>query len=62
MIVQKGDILKRNGIEYEVICADDEYFVIGQRDGTLTYFENAEIYTNSETINTLQELNFEKII
>ena len=60
MLVKKNDRLVRDGQRYSVICADDEFFIIGRMEGTITKFTKLEAYSNDETINTLEELKFIK--
>jgi hypothetical protein len=68
MLVKKGDIIVRDGIPYEVIVCDEEFFVVGpmqyiaQERCMRTDFERLEAYSNDETVNTLAELNFAKRI
>ena len=68
MLVKKGEIIVRNGIPYEVIVCDEQYFVIGEicyikKEGCMrTSFERVEVYSNDETVNTLAELKFAKRI
>ncbi|MFR8974966.1 MAG: hypothetical protein ACLVG9_03140 [Eubacteriales bacterium] len=67
MIAKSRDILKRDGMEYGVICADEECFVIGRRFYNIeqkcytTDYTYLEAYSNDEEINTLSDLNFIKI-
>lgn len=65
MLVKTGDILLRDDVQYEVIIADDNIFVIGKmrytkRDGWITSYTKTEIYSNLESINTLEQLRFVK--
>lgn len=60
MLVKKNDKLKRDGICYAVICADEEFFIIGKMTGTVTSFEKLEAYSNDVSVNTLEELRFIK--
>lgn len=66
MLVKKGEILLRDGIPYEVIVCDDQYFVIGEMrylksEGCIrTSFTSLEAYSNDETVNTLADLKFTK--
>lgn len=65
MLVKTGEILLRDDVHYEVIIADDNIFVIGKmrytkRDGWITSFTKVEIYSNLESINTLEQLRFTK--
>lgn len=68
MLVKKGEIIVRNGIPYEVIVCDEEYFVVGEMtyiksEGCIrTNFELLQAYSNDETVNTLAELKFSKRI
>lgn len=68
MLVNKGEILTRDGLTYEVICCDEQYFIVGQRDYHpekkcfSTDFTKLEAYSNDETVNTLAQLNFAKRI
>lgn len=61
MIATKNDILERDGDEYLVIIADNEYFVIGLRyedeqGQIITSFTDVEIYDNE--FDTLEDLGF----
>ena len=66
MLVEKGDILSRDGVFYEAICCDEEYFILAKfdydelLDKVCLVFDELEAYTNDESINTLEELNFTK--
>lgn len=54
-------------MEYGVICADEECFVIGRRFYNIeqkcytTDYTYLEAYSNDKAINTLSDLNFIKI-
>ena len=52
-LVRTNDMLIRDSKKYEVVIADDNIFVICP----IVY---AEIYANQSSINTLEELRFEK--
>lgn len=62
-MVKTGDQLKRDNKRYQVIIADRNVFVLGKLKcgGSLVNYSKPEIYSNDESINTLAELNFEKI-
>lgn len=68
MLVKKGEVIVRDGIPYEVIVCDDQYFVVGEMrylkdEGCIrTDFEKLEAYSNDETVNALEQLNFSKTI
>ena len=68
MLVSKGEVIVRNGIPYEVILCDEQYFAIGEMrylkaEGCIrTDFEHVQVYSNDETVNTLAELKFVKRI
>jgi hypothetical protein len=68
MLVKKGDILVRDGICYEVIVCDEQYFVVGEmrylkKEGCIrTNFEHTQVYSNDESVNTLAQLHFAKRI
>ncbi len=68
MLVKNGDYICRNNQWYGVVCADENCFVIGKASYDETEkcrhisYENLEAYSNDETVNTLEELNFIKEI
>lgn len=65
-LVRTNDKLIRNGKKYEVVIADDNIFVIcpvvydEKEKSDIVKYDKAEIYANQESINTLEELRFEK--
>ena len=66
MLVKNGDFLCRDNQWYCVVCADEDCFVIGkatydeaEKCRHINYAE-LEAYSNDETVNTLEELNFVK--
>jgi hypothetical protein len=67
MLVKTGDFIKRDEAEYEVIIADENLFVIGDvryddiEGCCTTSYERLEAYSNIDSINTLEQLGFEKI-
>lgn len=60
MNVNKGDILKRDGVTYEVVCADEDLFILGRRLGTATSLSSLEAYSNNEFVCSLEKLHFSK--
>lgn len=66
-LVKTGDMLVRKNKEYEVVIADDNIFVIcplvyNKKEVCLTVkYDKAEIYANQVSINTLEELKFERL-
>ena len=64
-IVEKDDILERDGEYYRVVCCDDEIFVLGHvtmyEDHFTTSYTDLEAYSNEAHINTLEALDFIKI-
>ena len=64
-LVKTGDILIHEEGEfatpYEVIIADERFFVVGETDGTHTTFDQPMIYSNLPSINTLAELGFQRV-
>lgn len=65
-LVNTKDFLIRNNQKYEVVVADDNIFVIcpivcdEQEQSDIVKYDKAEIYANQSSINTLEELRFEK--
>lgn len=68
MLVKKGDVLLRSGTTYEVVCCDEEVFIVGKREYIpeervmRTHYDDLEAYSNDAAINSLSELNFAKRI
>lgn len=66
-LVRTSDVLIRDGKKYEVVIADDNIFVVcpivynKQEQSDIVKYDKPEIYANQESINTLQELRFEKL-
>lgn len=66
-LVNTNDAVIRDGQRYEVVIADDNIFVIcpifydEKEKSDIVRFDKAEIYANQDSINTLEELRFEKI-
>lgn len=66
MLVKTKDIIVRNKQKYEVVIADDNIFVIcpigydEKEKSDIVKYDKAEIYANQSSINTLEELRFEK--
>ena len=66
MLVKNGDFLHRNNQWYGVVCADEDCFVIGKahydekEQCRHISYDGLEAYSNDETVNTLEELNFYK--
>jgi len=58
---EKGNQLKRGDKIYQVVSADDEIFVIGEVHGASVDYDNLEAYPNDTSVNTLKELNFERV-
>lgn len=67
-LVKTNDILFRGKKKYEVVIADDNIFVIcpvvydEKEKSDIVKYDKAEIYANQSSINTLEELRFEKWI
>ena len=65
-LVKTNDVLTRDGKTYEVVIADDNIFVIclmgwdNLQGSWVTHYDVPEIYANQSSINTLEELRFEK--
>lgn len=65
-LVRTNDKLIRNGKKYEVIIADDNIFVIcpivydKKENSEIVKYTKAEIYANQTSINTLEDLKFER--
>lgn len=65
-LVRTNDVLIRDSKKYEVVIADDNIFVIcpilydKKEKSYIVKYDKAEIYTNQSSINTLEELRFEK--
>ena len=68
MLAKTKDIIVRNKQKYEVVIADDNIFVIcpivydEKEKSDIVKYDKAEIYANQSSINTLEELRFEKWI
>lgn len=66
MLVKTKDIVVRENIRYEVVVADDNVFVVcpivydKKEKSDVIKYNKAEIYANQPSINTLEELRFEK--
>ena len=66
MLVKTKDIIVRNKQKYEVVIADDNIFVIcpivydEKEKSDIVKYDKAEVYANQSSINTLEELRFEK--
>ena len=66
MLVKTKDIIVRNNQKYEVVIADDNIFVIcpivydEKEKSDIVKYDKSEIYANQPSINTLEELRFEK--
>ena len=66
-LVITNDVLIRDGKKYEVVIADDNIFVIcpivydEKEKSNIVKYDKAEIYANQSSINTLEELRFERI-
>ena len=67
-LVKTKDILFRGKKKYEVVIADDNIFVVcpivysKKEMSAIVKYTKAEIYANQSSINTLEELRFEKWI
>lgn len=65
-LVRTGDKLIRNRKKYEVVIADDNIFVIcpimydKEENSEVVKYTEAEIYANQISINTLEDLKFER--
>lgn len=66
-LVRTNDMLIRDNKKYEVVIADDNIFVIcpivydKKEKSDIIKYDKAEIYANQSSINTLEELRFERI-
>lgn len=66
-LVKTKDIIVRDGQKYDVVIADDNIFVIcpivynEEEQSDIVKYDKSEIYANQESINTLEELRFEKL-
>lgn len=60
-LANTGTRLKRDGKTYEVVCADARTFVLGEADGGHVSYNHLEAYSNDPSINTLENLNFERV-
>lgn len=66
-LVRTNDKLIRNGKKYEVVIADDNIFVVcpvvydEKEKSDVVKYDKSEIYANQSSINTLEELRFERI-
>lgn len=65
-LVRTNDKLIRNSKKYEVVIADDNIFVIcpvvynKKENSEVVKYDKAEIYANQTSINTLEDLKFER--
>ena len=65
-LVKTKDVFVRNGQKYEVVIADDNIFVVcpiiysKKEESDIVKYDKAEIYANQLSVNTLEELRFEK--
>ena len=65
-LVRTNDILVRDKQKYEVVIADDNIFVVcpvvydEKEKNDIVKYDKAEIYANQSSINTLEELRFER--
>ena len=65
-LVRTSDVLVRDSKKYEVVIADDNIFVVcpivysKKEMSAIVKYTKAEIYANQSSINTLEELRFEK--
>lgn len=65
-LVRTNDMLIRDNKKYEVVIADDNIFVVcpivydKKEESDVVKYDKAEIYANQSSINTLEELRFEK--
>ena len=69
-LVFRGDVIARKNKDgsatlYEVICADNNVFVLGnnprydtKEGSTHVNYEHCSVYSNDKTINTLESLGF----
>lgn len=66
-LVKTNDLLVRENRKYEVVIADDNIFVICPivynevEQSDIVKYDKSEIYANQQSINTLEELRFEKL-
>lgn len=66
-LVMTNDVLIRDNQKYEVVIADDNIFVVcpvvydKKEKSEVVKYGKAEIYANQQSINTLEELRFERI-
>ena len=58
-LVNKGDRLVREGGLFEVVCADDEVFIVAPREGNSTDWEKLEGYSNDSRTFPLKGTGFE---
>ncbi|HCA28904.1 MAG TPA: hypothetical protein DEP23_04700 [Ruminococcaceae bacterium] len=58
---EKNSQLKRGDKIYQVVCADNETFVVGEVHGASVDYKHLEAYSNSSSASTLEELRFEHI-
>ena len=56
MLVKTGDSVFLRKSKYEVIIADEKYFVLGLVKGNRTLFDGVKIYSNNPNVNTLEDL------
>lgn len=65
-LVRTNDMLIRNGKKYEVVIADDNIFVMcpvvydKKEKCEVVRYNQAEIYANQSSINTLEDLKLER--
>ena len=65
-LVRTNDMLIRDNKKYDVVIADDNIFVVcpivydKKEKSDVVKYDKAEIYANQSSINTLEELRFEK--
>jgi len=57
MLVKTNDRIIMRSHKYEIVIADNRYFVACPINNGRVIFDKAEIYSNDETINTLKELD-----
>lgn len=66
-LVMTNDVLIRDNQKYEVVIADDNIFVVCPiiydevEKSDVVKYDKAEIYANQKSINTLEELRFNKL-
>ena len=66
-LVKTNDLLVRESRRYEVVIADDNIFVICPivynevEQSDIVKYDKSEIYANQQSINTLEEMRFEKL-